>query len=65
MKRIYAFPFLTLALLTSSVVLAQHSPVTLTNADNEVVNGTTITITAEVGDMMQIDASHQQSAKAA
>ncbi|MGB3524885.1 MAG: T9SS type A sorting domain-containing protein [Flavobacteriales bacterium] len=54
MKRIYAFPFLTLALLTSSVVLAQHSPVTLTNADNEVVNGTTITITAEVGDMMQI-----------
>ncbi|MGB3869203.1 MAG: T9SS type A sorting domain-containing protein [Flavobacteriales bacterium] len=54
MKTKYTLPFFAIALLTSSVVTAQNSPVTLTNVDNEVVNGTTIYITAEVGDMTQI-----------
>ncbi|MEO7082059.1 MAG: T9SS type A sorting domain-containing protein [Flavobacteriales bacterium] len=54
MKRKYALPFLAITLLAATTVTAQNSPVTLTNTDGVLVNGTTITITAELGDMIQI-----------
>ena len=55
MEKKYAFSFLTLALLASTAVTAQFSPVTLTNAAGDVVNGTTIQVQQELtGDIGQI-----------
>lgn len=54
MNRNYTIPFIACTLLFSVSSFAQHSPVTVTNALGEVVNGTTIEVNAEVGNMLQV-----------
>lgn len=53
MKATYTLPLLALAFLAFGPMQAQTVPLTLTNADGEVVNGTTIHLSAEVAGMMQ------------